>query len=499
MGLLENTIKNIPLKIITLIVREFGENNKPHYHIILSVNNILGYNNKFMYNLKHELIKNLNEHDLIIELIEDFINYKNKLKYLFKEKSSFHKINVHNIEIKELIEKENIFPEFPIKIEYDEYQHLSSYTKSTKKYDEYTLINLINFYFEYKQMVLFNNIIYKKLPNKIISYEKFVEIEKIPELLKNIFGELLFVFESQLKNIDFYTLQVEYVPKIEQLIRKTKEIIINKITLNFDIIEFTDGIYFLSKDKFIPKHIFENDELKGVGTIKYYNKTYKHLKNPDVWKNAITEAVNDKNIAEELFYHFASVFNKKDELLGKKKTMYINGPSSTGKTTLISKPINNFYGPENVGLISTNNTFTLENVVNKQVVICDEAHHYTLNGGDLLKLLERNNPILIERKHKEAVTAQNLSIVFLSNKELNMREDETKEALSNRLKIYVFEKKLSENVYDYNYLVKNLKDNEINIIVYCNKLFFKKYIYNNNKKPKIRNKKILKNLQIENK
>lgn len=482
-----------------MIVLEFGETNKPHYHIILSVNNILGYNNKFIYNLKNKLLKDLNEKDLIIELIEEFNNYRNKLNYLFKEKNSLYIITLHTIELKEFIEKEKILEGVKIKIDYDNYQHLSSYTKTNKKYDEYTLINLINFYFEYKKMVLFNNIVYRKLPNKILSYEKFVEIEKLPELIKNIFGELLFIFDSQLKNIDFYTLQIEYVPKIEQLIRKTKEIIISKITINFDIIEFTDGIYLLSKDKFIPKHIFENNELRGLGTLKYYNKTYKHLKNPDIWKNAITEALNNKNIAEELFYHFASVFNKKDELLGKKKTIYINGSSSTGKTTLISKPINHFYGPENVGLISNNNAFTLENVVNKQVVICDEAHHYTLNGGDLLKLLEKNNPILIERKHKEAVTTQNLNIVFLSNKELEINEKETKEALNNRLKLFVFQKKLSENVHDYNFLLNNLKENEINIVVYCNKLFFKKYVYNNSKKPKLRNKRILEKLQIESK
>lgn len=310
------------------------------------------------------------------------------------------------------------------------------------------------------------------------------------------FVELIGEFEIQLLNVDIYSLQTEFVPKVEQTLKKTQEVIISRIKINFNIIEFTDGIYILNQNKFISNKKINLSYIGDIGTLKHYNKTYKNLTVPEVWKNAIKNTIKDNKKTKDFFSYFGSIFNKKSDLLGKQKTMYIVGDSSTGKTTLAAKPIYYFYGKDNVGLISTSTAFAFENIQNKEVIICDEAHHFIFNKGQLLKLLEKDNPVLIERKHKEAIAVDNLMMVFMSNKEIVFNENETQEALTNRFSVVGFKNQLSENPKNYEALVQDIKENEINIVIYCNKLFFKQYVHKG-KIAKLRNVKALNILQKE--
>lgn len=491
-------IKNLNLKILSFIVVEFGKNNKPHYHIILCIKNILGFNDKFLYNIKNYFTEELNEYDIVVDLLTDFNNYKNKFKYIFKECNSKKILNFYTKDIKKYEYIFENYKQIEIITKYtDKFENLNSYSTINKKYDEYTLINLINFYLQYKDLFLFNKILYTKVENKIMSYKKFVEIEKLHEYIKTFFVDLYIDFKVQLDNIDIYALQIQFVPKIEQMLKKTQEIIINTIKLNFNIIEFNDGIYIINRNKFIPKKWFNNNNLLKIGTLKYYNKTYKHLSIPKIWKELIIEALDNTDIANEFFHYYASIFNKNDNCLGKKRTMYIVGEASTGKTTLTTKLIFQFYGKENVGLISNSNLFGFENIINKQIIVCDEAHHHVFNTGQILKLLEKENPLLIERKHKEAIAIEDNKIIFISNKELEIKEEESKKAIETRLKTFIFKKRLSENTDNYGKIIKNIKNEEINIIIYCNKLFFKKYKEENNIKKKTLIKDVLKALPNE--
>lgn len=468
---------------------EYGNNNKPHYHIIISCKNILGFNKHFVYNIKNYFIKELNEYDIVVELIEDFNNYKNKFKYIIKEQKSIKELNLYMPESDEYKEMFSFINNLKInQIKEKKYANLNSFSKINNNYDEYTLINLINFYFSYKNIFLCDKILYKKISNKLISYEKFMEFNEIPKMIKFFYLELLMNFSIQLENLDMYALQVQFVPKIEQILKKTEETITNVIKLNFDLIEFNDGIYILSKNKFIKRKILENYDLRNLTTKKYYNKTYKNLTIPEKWKKLIDNTLEDPELSNDFFLYYATLFNRKDDLLGKKKTMYILGESSTGKTTLTTKVLFKFFGQENIGLISNNNLFGLENIINKKCIICDEAHHYSFNGGQILKLLEKGNPLLVERKHKEAIITYNTIIVFISNKEINLKENESQEAFSNRIKIFKFKTKLPETTQFYRNLIEYIENEEINIIIYCNKLFFKKY---KNDRRKLRNNKTL--------
>lgn len=464
-----------------------GENNRPHHHIIISCKNILGYNTEFIYNIRDYFRKNLNEWDVIVDILLNFKEYKNRFNYLFKENAELNIIffnsklynlynddlSIYNLNIIFIFSNLN-FPE------------TGSCSKINSEYDEYTIINIINFFFSYKYIYIYKDILYEKIENTILSYKKLFLITDLTNYLINIFEELLFVFEIQMKNIDLYMLKIKYFYKIEQLIERTNQFIINKIIIKFDLIEFKDGVYSLSKDKFLKKDLLINYNIKNVGTLKYYNKTYKNLKLPLEWKNLIEETLDNKEDAIKLFEYFATLFNKNDDLLGKKRIIYIKGKPSTGKTTLLTKIIYSFFGEENIGTVSGNSNFSLESLLQKELAVLDEAEHLKLNAGFLLKITELNNPQTIDRKYKKAAILKSLKIIFLSNNEIKLKKNIVQDAFNKRIQMFEFNKQLPDEIKLYKAIIDMIIKEEINIIIYCNKLFFKKYVYKNKPKPKIR-------------
>ena len=493
LGKIINNIEIIPLINYLIITREYGKNNKPHYHIILSFKNIIGYNKEFIYNLKNNLIECLDEQDITIDLLTKFIEYKNRFNYMSKEKP---KLNLYLFYSKEFesIHLSLLDINITSKIIENEWSNFGSYSNINNIYDEFTLINLINFYFYFKKCYISNDIIYKKIYNANISYRKYDSLKNLPNLIVDIYQELLTIFHIQLKNLDIYMLKIKYFFRMEQLIEKTSQIIINKIELKFDIIEFKDGIYFLSKNKFIPNKIVIRYNFNNIGTIKFYNKTYKNLKSPNEWKSLIENTLNNNEESKELFEYFSTLFNKNDDLLGKKRIIYVKGGPSTGKTMLLTKIIYNFFGEDNVGTISGNSNFSLENLLYKELAVIDEAEHLKLNKGFLLKITELYNPQTIDRKYKKSIILKNLRLIFLSNNELNIKDKLIKEAFEKRIRMFEFTKQLPIEVETYKKIIDMIVKEEINIIIYCNQLFFENYIYKVDKKPKIKSDKIIKKL-----
>jgi phage/plasmid-associated DNA primase len=175
--------------------------------------------------------------------------------------------------------------------------------------------------------------------------------------------------------------------------------------------------------------------------------------------------------------------------------MYIKGAPSTGKTTLLVKIIYNFFGEENIGTISGNSNFGLEGLLHKELAVIDEAEHLKINTGSLLKITESYNPQSVDRKYKKASLLSKLNIIFLSNNEIEIEDDIVREAFRKRIQLFEFKKCLPESTKFYIKLIKSIVTEEIDIIIYCNKLFFKHYIYKEEvKKPNLRNGKLLKKL-----
>jgi hypothetical protein len=139
--------------------------------------------------------------------------------------------------------------------------------------NENILTDLILNYLILNKMYIFNDNVYKKIENTLISYIKIGTIKEV--IFENFDNNIILFFNQtypcQSTGLDFYYLIKTYKNKMENNILKIKNLTTNKIRLNFSFLEFTDGIYDIQNNKFIEKRLFN---LKNISTIKFYNKSY---------------------------------------------------------------------------------------------------------------------------------------------------------------------------------------------------------------------------------
>ena len=369
------------------------------------------------------------------------------------------------------------------------------------KIDQRTLINILQYYLILNEYYIYNDNIYEKIKDSKISYKL---VGNLVDILYNKFQEnviLFFLnnFENYFKGFDFSYLLDNFFIKNKNVIESIKDLSTQRIEPNFGLIEFTDGIYSIKYDRFISKK-HNCNFLKKLSTIKYYNKSYNWIRQnkPYNWIGGLKNALNIKNnelINENyvrLCLHMVVPIHK-DLFFNKKSTLFIYGESNTGKTTLISNVLSDYFGSENIGSIISAKNFKWQDLIGKILGIIDEGRYNSSMSSDLLKITGQEN-IIIEKKYsKEHIVINPIPLIILTN---TLFEDKNKlidEALKNRLYMIEFINKISkENLKNSNKFKNILKNEEANIIVYCNKLLFK--IKENNLKifsDKISNEKII--------
>ena len=184
----------------------------------------------------------------------------------------------------------------------------------------------------------------------------------------------------------------------------------------------------------------------------------------------------DENNVQILCRYIANAFHKSNILLHKKKVLFIKGESNTRKTTLIVKPLRQFFGDENVGYLNTSSEFTFQNIIGKEVVLLDEFHYKNYkkkHKANLLKIFG-GEPITLNMKFAEPTIINDkkfIVIIILSNEDIEDENPEIQTALDNRIcKLYFKSKidpnKINEEIDDL------LKEEEPSIIYYCNKSFY---------------------------
>ena len=119
-------------------------------------------------------------------------------------------------------------------------------------------------------------------------------------------------------------------------------------------------------------------------------------------------------------------------------------------------------------------------------------------SSDLLKITGQEN-IIVEKKYsKEHLIIKPIPLIILTNILFEDKDILIDEALKNRLHIVEFINSVTkDNLKKSNVFKNTLKEEEVNIIIYCNKLLFSNS--NNNLKKtnnKISNREILKLLQL---
>ena len=375
----------------------------------------------------------------------------------------------------------------------NKYERLGSFPEKEKDYNEWTIVNFVNFYLQYNNNYINENGIFKKVKNSIFSVELIYDREELIEKLQEIYMSLVVEFKIQLENLDFYTLKTRYFYKFEELFIKTNQFFLNWIVPDLSIIEWSDIIYITTFDKTLPKSFFKENNISLETTmkysLKYYNKTYKNTKIPKNYLECLENALGKKETVEDFCEKLGYILAINVKPKRNQETIYIHGNSQTGKSIFIKTLFKKLFGPY-IGEITKSNTFKFENLLKKKIAILDEFEHYKIAMDILLKLLE-GNEVTIDRKHKESKKTQLIKFIMISNNKLKVKDKMIEEALNSRIKYFEFTGKFLNKRNEFEEVIQKLEKEEDAMIKYCIKLFFKKNVYKSKKKAYSQKKKFI--------
>ena len=508
-SLIESQISKYIFNIFTtttyiFIVPEKNEKGILHFHILVSIRNFIDYN----YTLKDNLSLSLKEFDLTglsmndcdikVESLLYFKDVKNWALYMYKDMydwkftSKFYILpkyyqdvlmcNLGNVTFYYLqINCE--FISFEIKNLKEEIVNLNGVKITNNIINQTILIDLLHYYLILNEYYIYNDNIYSKVKESVISYKLEGPLKNIlyDNFQENVVNYYINNFAAYFKGFDFSYLLKNYFIKSKSVIESIRDISTQRINPDFGLIEFTDGVYSIKYDRFFSKasnRVFS----KKISTIKYYNKSYSRVRRdkPISWINGLKNALNINHEEVEsknkdfvrLCLHIINPIHK--DVFNKKATLFIIGKSNTGKTTLIVEPIVGYYMSENIGMVITARNFKFQDLENKKLVIMDEGRYNPSISSDFLKLLGGES-LKVEKKYsKDHINIEIVPVIILTNSLFEDKVESINEALKNRLYTIEFINTVPKlNLEDSSSFKRKLKDEESNIIVYCNKLLFK--------------------------
>lgn len=487
--------KNIQLISWYQICWELNSNENYHLHLIIAVRSIIGYNNVITNNIQY-FLRNNYELDTQVKFCKDFINIKKSWCYILKEYKKNNNSKIYIIErYNEIFNSIKIV--FKIIKFNTQWDWILGKIAINNKYDINIILSLWSYYFIINDLSIFNNKIYKKINKSMISYKEINNLESIYDDFKNIYTFFLSIFEIHFKNFDIVNFIGSNLINKEDKIKRFIDYTTNKINLNYNVMEFTDGVYFIlynqffRKDKFSQQHNISLEKClqkKNIQTSKYYNCSFSNLNEPKKWLEGLEKVLGFKEIkttgdkilnlfqgnedAKWLLIYIAYIFHYSTNELNKKSTLYIWGASNTGKTTMVINPLINYFGKENIALFSNNKNFEYQNIQNKKLLILDEFDFSKTNIDNFKKILS-GELILGEKKNKDPHIIEHLPIIISSNQNpdfgLNMIEN--KQAILNRIKSINFKNKIKDLEQELD-IKKELLKEEAKIILYCNRVYF---------------------------
>ena len=484
-----------------LITTEENSNGNLHLHGVISYGNLMDYNRNISTNILGELKNKYYNIDIVFKDINKFKDIKNWIKYLHTNKTQiFPPIFIIKEEDSKFLKKtfelqylSNYNLKNNFKVELDKYyktnmilgieilEEFTEYNEDVKKIksiaiykneiSENLFIDLILNYLILCDLYIYKENVYRKIKSSLISYEMVGTIKDV--LFDNFENNVILYFKlnfhCQFEGFDFYYLIKTYKNQMENNIIKIKNISSNKINLNFSYMEFTDGVYFIGKNKFIPRDKFNN---KNIQTIKYYKKSYNWIRQnkPINWINGLKNAIGIDN-AEGftlICLFLSTLFQNKCED-NKKNFLYIHGKTNTGKSTYLTKVLTRYYGIDNVGNIVNSTNFKFQDLYEKLLVIMDEFRYSSGSSSDFLKLLG-GEPLLTTQKYsKNHILINKVMGVILSNYLFQEKNDSVQKALMERLFVVEFLNSVNKDLVNINEV---LQDEEPSIIIFCNKVYF---------------------------
>lgn len=512
---------------LVLIVPENNKRGVLHLHIFICMRNFIDYNRNLKNNISIHLTQWLNmcyssinstgDFDIRVDSLRYFRDMKNWIMYLHKNYknmpypgkifSSFYwfvkamsnlgdiyeyylKPNYNMEWENNLWEEEAIMqgikmfhgylpPFLKIKDFHVDINRINGVILTDNVINQGVLMDLIRYYIILNDLYIYNDNIYKKLNNYKISYEIVGPIKEIlyDNFAVNVVGYFMINFKLYFVGFNFDKIIKDFLETKQKSIDNIYVLLTNRINPDFSLLEFTDGIYSIKYDRFISNrenYLFN----KTVSTIKYYNISYNWVRKskPERWIKTILESLNIKCVDYENNWDFkmiclylCNIFHR--NIFDKRQTLHIWGESNTGKTTLITDVLNNYFGLENVGSIigSGSKNFKWQELEGKILAILDEFKYLSSSSGEFLKLLSGEN-LLVEKKYsKNHINIKNIPIIIIGNNKIRDLDNNINEALSNRIFSIEFVNKLKNTKG----LKDKIKKEEVNIIIYINKTLFK--------------------------
>ena len=493
----EIIIDHFPTTTYIFIIIEKNKKGRIHMHLLVSIRNFMDYNYTLKNNLSLVLKNNLSttsltqsDFDIKVDSLLYFKDIKNWGMYIFKDMfiwkfpARLYLLNKYKENPSCLNLNANLTTYYiQLKFEYilfeisdDKSNNISGIRIMHNKLNREVLLDILQYYLVLNNYFIYNNDIYQKVEGYSISYKLVGDVKTTlyDYFQKNIIKFFTLNYFYYFDGFDFQYLLKKYFLKHKNDIIKLGEISTQKIEPDFSLMEFTDGVYSIKYDRFFPKSdgvIFS----ENISTIKYYNKSYARVrrKRPNTWIKGLQNALGIQSDIEynkdfvNICLYLVNIVHK--DIFTKKSTLFIHGKSNTGKTTYLIKPIKHFLGNENVGMIVSGKNFKYQNLEDKIVGIIDEGRYNSSMSSDLLKIMGKED-ILIDKKYSDHINIKPIPLFILSNEEFKDKNPSIDEALKNRMCIIEFINEVLGGDMNFSELLKN---EEPNIIIFANKLFFK--------------------------
>jgi hypothetical protein len=471
------TIQDIELIDFSFNMISKDQNNNFYIHSIIGIRAF------------HNVIENLNLHILKV-LHLNFFNFKEdiSIEYLdtfLKIKCNFIKISKNCIKtiqfkkqyfftfskINETIHKQ--FINFFNDEDYYknlEYSHINGKYASIQGFNFYknvTKYNLplyyLNMYLKLNKMVFCHRLLYKASEE---SEYKYNYVGNSNYLLNNL-NEVLLDLKKRFKIFEsFYFLKklLKNVKELKKVLKKNSSLLLNK-QINFNILEFVDGLYFLETDYFLTKKDLSNPDFMKIKLnlscfrqyqVKYKKLNLKNYKEKSLWLKTLYKTLKNEEEVKDCCIRFGEYFSLLDESFLTKKEVI-----QSDKVTSLDIKIKE-QKEKKVDLLN-------EYLFKKEHKIFYEIFMLLLHDDFILPSKKTKKKIkdLTEKDIDQDLKESDLTSLFFGK--IPKKESDKECLLKKRLHLY-------NKLVEVNLLEKDLeflKKEELSFILYCTKLFIK--------------------------
>ncbi len=279
----ESINKSVKLVDYLVICIEFNKNGYGYLHALLAVKSLIGYNTSLKDNIE-EHIKLTYALDTKIKFLKVFVDIKKNLMRVLKDLEN----DPGSIWLLTSKDADQNFGDVVDFLMYEELKYKIPKTKIVYediktpkivdyKYSVNTILNFWNYFLIFNNLYIYKSNIYKKVEGSIMSYYYIGNINYLIDNFDEIFLFFHDKFNTHFRGFDLYNLKLKFIEQAIQNLKLVDQIMTNKIIIDFNYMEFTDGVYIVNLNRFFKREKIEKMIKNNIATIKYYNKTYHNL------------------------------------------------------------------------------------------------------------------------------------------------------------------------------------------------------------------------------